>query len=138
MSDRTPPQSDLSDNDEDEVIPVEVSGHLIPVARSQVRWIDTNEDYARLHTLRGSYLVRKTLEYLTQRWSPHGFVRIHRKHIVFFPLVTDVWKEASGYRVHLGHGPNAVELPVSRRNEREVKQRWIQDHRQRKQAFRAT
>jgi DNA-binding LytR/AlgR family response regulator len=129
MSERTPPPNEPLDHDEDEVIPVEVSGHIIPVARSRVRWIDTHGDYVQLHTLRGSYLVRETLEDLTQRWSPHGFMRIHRQYLVFFPLVTDVWREACRYKVRLGYGPNAVELPVSRRNENEVKQRWIQEHR---------
>lgn len=33
----------------DEVIPVVRAGHLVPVARSQVQWAQTDGDYVRLH-----------------------------------------------------------------------------------------
>lgn len=112
----------------DEVIPVVCAGHLVPVARSQVQWAQTDGDYVRLHVPGQSYLVREPLKCLAKRWAEHGFMRIHRFYLVYFPLVADVWRGPSGYNVRLGSGSNTVDLPVSRRHEQEVKQRWIHEH----------
>jgi two-component system, LytTR family, response regulator LytT len=109
----------------DEVILVERAGHLVPVARSRVQWAHAKGDYVRLHVPGESYLVRRPLEYLAERWAEHGFVCIHRAYLVFFPLVTDVWRGPSGYNVRLGSGRDAVDIPVSRRHEKQVKQLWI-------------
>jgi two-component system, LytTR family, response regulator LytT len=119
---------DVSD---DEVIPVERAGHLIPVARSQLQWAQAEGDYNRLHVPGDSYLARIPLKYLAKRWAEHGFMLIHRSYLVFFPLVTDVWRGPSGYNVRLGSGSDAVNIPVSRRHEHEVKQRWIREGHQR-------
>jgi len=54
-------------------------------------------------------------------------MRIHRSCLVFFPLVTDVWKGPSGYNVRLGYDPNAVNLSVGRRCEQGAKQRWTHE-----------
>lgn len=98
-----------------------IAGHLVPVARSQVQWAQTDGDYVRLHIPGQSYLVRAPLRCLAKRWAEHGFMRIHRFYLVFFPLVTDVWRGPSGYNVRLGSGPDAVNLPVSRQHEQELK-----------------
>lgn len=50
---------------------------------------------------------------------------VHRAYLVFFPLVTDLWRGPSGYNVRLGCGRDAVDIPASRRREKELKQRWI-------------
>jgi two-component system, LytTR family, response regulator LytT len=109
----------------DEVIPVVRAGRLVPVACSQVQWVQTEGNYIRLHIPGESYLARIPLSYLAERWAEHGFVCIHREYLVFFPLVTDAWRGPSGYNVRLGSGPSAVDIPVSRRHEQEIKQRWI-------------
>lgn len=119
--------NELTDTSGDEVIPVVRAGHLFPVARSQVQWAQAEGDYVRLHIPGESYLVRRPLEYLAKRWTEHGFVCIHRSYLVFFPLVTDVWRGPCGYNVRLGSGPASVDIPVSRRHEQEVKHRWIQE-----------
>jgi len=105
-----------------------VQATLSPVARSQVQWAQTDGDYVRLYIPGQSYLVREPLKRLAERWAEYGFMRIHRFYLVSFPLVTDVWRGPSGYNVRLGSGPNAVDLPVSRQHEQEVKQRWIHEH----------
>jgi DNA-binding LytR/AlgR family response regulator len=111
---------------DDEVIPIRRAGRLIPVAGSQVRWVKADGDYVQLHTPTGSFLVREPLKNLAERWSEHGFMRIHRCYLVFFPLITDVWQGPSGCNIRLGSGPSAVDLPVSRQHKHEVEQRWIQ------------
>jgi DNA-binding LytR/AlgR family response regulator len=112
--------------DEDEVIPVELAGTTKLVQRSSVRWVEAHGDYARLHTSEGtSHLVRIPLSQLEDRWSEAGFVRIHRSFLVSLPLVTELRMASSGYVVRVGNGDGAIELPVSRRHTRELKDRLV-------------
>lgn len=111
----------------DEVIPVMRAGHLVRVARSQVQWAQAQGDYVHLHIPGERYLVRKSLGYLAERWAEYGFMCTHRAYLVYFPLVTDLWRGPSGYNVRLGSGRDAVDIPVARRREKEVKQRWMQE-----------
>ncbi|MBN9621010.1 MAG: response regulator transcription factor, partial [Actinobacteria bacterium] len=64
--------------DEDETIPVELAGVTRFVRRSQVRYVEAQGDYARLHTAGESHLLRSTLAELEERWTGVGVVRIHR------------------------------------------------------------
>ena len=107
----------------DEVIPVELGGTTTLVPRSRVRWVEAQGDYARLHTATGSHLVRIPLTVLEERWGDAGFARVHRSYLVSLPLVTELRMVGSGYVVRLGPpgAPGAVELPVSRRHTRELK-----------------
>jgi DNA-binding LytR/AlgR family response regulator len=116
--------NELSSTLKDEVISAMYAGRLVPVARSQVQWAQTVGDYVRLHTPKGNCLVRKSLKSLAEQWAEHGFMRTHRFYLVFFPLVTDVWRGPSGYNVRLGSGPTAMNLPISQQYEQEIKQRW--------------
>jgi len=120
--------NELSGAPDDEVIPAMYAGRLVPVARSQVQWAQTVGDYVRLHTPQGSYLVRKSLKSLAEQWAKHGFIRTHRFYLVYFPLVTDVWRGPSGYNVRLGSDQNAMNLPISHQYEQKIKQRWIHRH----------
>lgn len=106
---------------EEEMIPVELAGRTRMVARSSVRWVEAQGDYARLHTAEGSHLVRVPLSLLEQRWSDAGFVRIHRSYLVALRLVCELRLTSGGYVVLLGDR----ELPVSRRHTRELKDRLV-------------
>ncbi len=57
------------DSGPDEVIPVELAGTTRLVPRSTVRYVEAKGDYARLHTLEDSHLVRMPLTTLEDRWS---------------------------------------------------------------------
>lgn len=112
---------------EDEVIPITTGDHIVPVARSQVRWVQAEGDYVRLYTDKHtSYLWRRSLTSLEERWGRHGFVRIHNSFLVCVPLVKKLWRNYSGWLVTLGSGPDAVDLPVSRRKVQAFKQQWTQ------------
>ena len=98
---------------DDETIAVELGGVTRFVQRSDVRYVEAQGDYARLHTGDGSHLVRVPLTTLEERWAAAGFVRIHRSHLV--PLRArrrDPRRRAAAARVRLG---DAV-LQVSRRH----------------------
>ncbi|GAA4940836.1 LytR/AlgR family response regulator transcription factor [Actinoplanes utahensis] len=102
-------------------IPVELAGTTRMLPRSSVRWVEAQGDYARLHTGDTSHLVRVSLATLAESWANAGFVRIHRSYLVQLRLVTELRLTGSGYVV----GVDGVELPVSRRHTRELKDRLI-------------
>jgi two-component system response regulator LytT len=113
---------------EEEIIPISIGDRVVRVARSQVWRVEADGDYVWLHTPEQRYLLRESLDRLEERWTGHGFIRIHRSHMVLLPLVTELRRTPSGHNVRLGSGPDAVDVPVSRRNLKEFKHRWIHEH----------
>lgn len=105
----------------DETIAVELGGVTRFVQRSAVRYVEAQGDYARLHTADGSHLLRVPLATLEERWGAAGFVRIHRSTLVQLRHVDEVRTEPGRCSVRLG----AVELSVSRRHTRELRDRLI-------------
>ena len=105
----------------DETIAVELGGVTRFVQRSQVRYVEAQGDYARLHTAEGSHLVRVPLTVLEERWGTAGFVRIHRSTLVQLRHVDEVRTEPGRCSVRLGQ----VELSVSRRHTRELRDRLV-------------
>jgi DNA-binding LytR/AlgR family response regulator len=103
----------------DETIPVELAGVTRFVSRSQVRYVEAQGDYARLHTATGSHLVRVPMSALEERWAEAGFVRIHRSTLVSLRHIDEV-RVADG-RCSVRLGPD--ELLVSRRHTRELRDR---------------
>ena len=106
---------------DDDVIPVELAGRTTMLPRADVRWVEAQGDYARLHTAEASHLIRVPLSVLADRWADAGFVRIHRSYLVALPTVRELRLTGSGYVVRIGDR----ELPVSRRHTRELKDRLI-------------
>lgn len=120
------PPGDEPDSD---VVPAELGGitHLVP--RETIGWVEAEGDYARLHSASGSHLVRIPLSTLETRWREHGFQRIHRSYLVALRLVTGLRTTDGAVLVRLrpnGSSP-AVELPVSRRQARELRDRLVRD-----------
>jgi DNA-binding LytR/AlgR family response regulator len=107
------------EENDDETILVELGGVTRFVQRSQVRWVEAQGDYARLHTGDGSHLVRAPLSSLEQRWTSAGFVRIHRSTLVALPYVDELRVEAGRWSLRVG----GTDLPVSRRHSRAVRDR---------------
>ncbi|TXG89023.1 DNA-binding response regulator [Rhodococcus rhodnii] len=119
-------------DEEGEVIPVELGGVTTLVHRADVQWVEADGDYARLHTAKGSHLVRIPISALEARWEDAGFLRVHRSYLVSLPLVTGIRAVGTGSVVRLrpnGDDP-AVELPVSRRHARGLKDRLVRAPRQ--------
>jgi len=113
--------SDADRSDDDEVIPVELAGRTTMLPRAEVRWVEAQGDYARLHTAEASHLIRVPLSVLAERWADAGFVRIHRSYLVSLRDVRELRLTGSGYVVLTGDRA----LPVSRRHTRELKDRLI-------------
>jgi DNA-binding LytR/AlgR family response regulator len=117
------------DEPDSDVVPAELGGvtHLVP--RDSIGWVEAEGDYARLHSASGSHLVRIPLSTLETRWRERGFQRIHRSYLVALRLVTGLRTSDGAVLVRLranGSSP-AVELPVSRRQARELRDRLVRD-----------
>ena len=110
-------------------VPVERGGVTRFVPVSEIRYVEAEGDYARLHTASGSHLVRIPLSQLEQQWAGAGFVRIHRSLLVSLPYVEELRVDAGRCSVVVG-GPNGgVELAVSRRHTRQLRDLLVRDAR---------
>ncbi|MEV5430831.1 LytTR family DNA-binding domain-containing protein [Streptomyces sp. NPDC052701] len=98
-------------------IPVELGGVTRFVAVDDITHVEARGDYARLHTGKGSHLVRIPLSTLEERWRSRGFVRIHRRHLVALRHIGELRLDAGTVSVLVG----SEELQVSRRHARELR-----------------
>lgn len=96
----------------DEQIPVERGGVTRFINRSDIRYVEAQGDYARLHTAHGSHLLRSPMSALEEEWSSAGFLRIHRSLLVSLAHVEEV-RMVDGRCVVMVGG---TELLVSRRH----------------------
>ncbi|MDP9443549.1 MAG: LytTR family DNA-binding domain-containing protein [Actinomycetota bacterium] len=103
--------------DRDETIAVELGGVTRFVARSEVRYVEAQGDYARLHTGAGSHLVRVPLTTLEERWRDAGFLRIHRSLLVSSQHIREVRMDSGRCTVRVGD----AELQVARRHTRALR-----------------
>ena len=110
-------QGTTSAQADDDQIAVELGGVTRFVSRGEVRYVEAQGDYARLHTASGSHLVRVPLTTLEEQWQDAGFVRIHRSLLVALPHVEEVRMDAGRCTVVVG----GEELVVSRRHTRELR-----------------
>ncbi len=101
----------------DETIPVELGGVTRFIPRSEIRWVQAQGDYARLHTPSGSHLVRIPLATLEERWAEAGFVRIHRSTLVSTRHINEVHNDGGRCSVVV----DGTELQVSRRHTRALR-----------------
>lgn len=113
----TAPRIPVSEPDPDHV-PVELGGVTRFVAVDDITHVEARGDYARLHTGKGSHLVRIPLSTLEERWRSRGFVRIHRRHLVALRHIGELRLDAGAVSVLVG----AEELQVSRRHARELRE----------------
>jgi DNA-binding LytR/AlgR family response regulator len=110
-------------------VPVERGGVTRFVPVSEIRYVEAEGDYARLHTAAGSHLVRIPLSQLEQQWASSGFVRIHRSLLVSLTYVEELRVDSGRCSVVVG-GPGArVELAVSRRHTRQLRDLLVRDTR---------
>lgn len=98
--------------EEVEMITVDQGGVSRIIRLDEVRFVQAQGDYARLHTAEASYLIRVPLADLEQRWADSGFLRIHRSYLVCMRYVTALKLGATKPTVSVSN----AELPVSRRH----------------------
>lgn len=94
-----------------EMIAVTLGGTTRMIRRDEVRYVQAQGDYARLHTEEASYLVRVPMADLERQWADAGFVRVHRSYLIALAHVSRVRLGSDHPSVTVGQ----AELPVSRR-----------------------
>jgi len=109
----------------EEQVPVERGGVTRFVPISQIRYVEAEGDYARLHTGEDSHLVRVPLSQLEAEWATAGFVRIHRSVLIATAYVDEVRVDGGRCSVVIGD----QQLQVSRRHTRELRDLLIRNAR---------
>lgn len=110
--DRVIELGDAAASGDDEMLPVTVGSAVRFVRRNDVRWVQAQGDYSRLHTGDGvGHLVRIPISELETRWAGAGFLRIHRSSLVRTAAVTEARLSGAEPSVSIAE----LSLPVSRR-----------------------
>jgi DNA-binding LytR/AlgR family response regulator len=122
IADVLPAAEPVPDTDDLSVIPVEVGASTRLVERDTVLYAEASGDYVRLHLGGGSHLVRIPMAALEEQWQHHGFVRVHRRYLVALRHISELKAESSGGYAVIVAG---TELPVSRRHNRDLKDRLV-------------
>jgi DNA-binding LytR/AlgR family response regulator len=117
--------TDRATTGHDVQVAVERGGVTRFVNRSDITHVEAQGDYARLHTALGSHLIRTPLATLEEEWASAGFVRIHRSLLVSLAHVNEVRMDSGRCTVVVGDP--AVELGVSRRHTRELRELLLQN-----------
>ncbi len=100
-------------------VPVELGGRTRFVRRDDVRYVEAQGDYVRLHTPSGAHLVRIPISRVEEHWRPAGFVRVHRSYLLAVAGVRELRSDiAGGLLAHTDVG----DVPVSRRHGRELRE----------------
>lgn len=80
-------------------------GRIIPLPLEEIRWIEAEGDYVRIHTGSRTHLIEWTLSDMEGVLFPLGFRRVHRGAIVNLKAVRELVSEGSGrYRIVLVNG----------------------------------
>lgn len=120
------PESDPEADDPLERLAVEKGGQIRFVDVGDVRWIEAAGNYARLHTVYGDFLVRRTLKSLEEDLDASSFLRVRRSTIVNMARVRGIEPgDDRRYRIRLDDG---TVLRSSRRRRGTVKS-YVDRHR---------
>jgi two-component system, LytTR family, response regulator len=71
-------------------------GRILFLSVDDIRWIEAEENYVRLHTSNEAHLLRETIGRLEGRLDPRCFLRVHRSAIVNLRHVKEVKNESDG------------------------------------------
>jgi two-component system LytT family response regulator len=83
-------------------ISVKLGNRLFLVKVENIRWIQSERNYIRIHMGKRSYLLRETLRNFEKKLSDEQFVRINRSIIVNIDLIKELRSHnKSDYRVVL-------------------------------------
>lgn len=85
---------------------------VVVVPAREVRYLEADGDYVKLHRGNRQELMRATLQSLEARLDPAAFVRVHRSYVVRLDEVREVRGAAGGDGTVLLR--DGAELPVSR------------------------
>jgi DNA-binding LytR/AlgR family response regulator len=85
---------------------------LLP--RGSIQYVQSYGDFVRIVTADGRYLLRSTLSEIERRWSPYGFVRVHRQYVANLRNAVEL-RPMLGGTAELSFGDGQT-VPVARRH----------------------
>jgi two-component system LytT family response regulator len=90
-------------------LPVGVDGGVRLVRFEDIRWVEADGNYTRVHTAAGEIRTRATLSSMHDRLRSAGFVRIHRSYVVNAAHVVELAPWTHGERtIRLVDGASLV------------------------------
>jgi two-component system LytT family response regulator len=69
---------------------VKNEGRVTVVQVDDVDWIEAADNYVRVHTARGRYLMRESIKGIERKLNPRHFARVHRSAIVNLARVREL------------------------------------------------
>jgi two-component system, LytTR family, response regulator len=96
-----------------ELLLIKSGGRLLFLRKSELKWIEAERDYVRLHLEKDSHFIRDTMNNFQRRLDKNGFIRIHRSTIVNVNEICEILPLLGGdYKVVLR---DKTHLTLSRR-----------------------
>lgn len=123
---RTVAPSAAAGRSEDDRLPfvaVEVAGKTRLIDRGEIRFVEAEGDYVRMHTYKDAYLVRRSLSSLAERWAAEGFVQVHRSYLVNLRHVVEIQPYFNQTLIVRLDNSGETKIPVSRRRARQLRER---------------
>ncbi len=71
-------------------VKIREGGRLFAVDTADIVWLEAANQYVRIHTLKGSYLLSRSLNTLEKQLDPRMFFRIHRSAIANAAFIKEV------------------------------------------------
>jgi DNA-binding LytR/AlgR family response regulator len=108
---------------DDDVLPVDAlrGGGTRLLGRSSILVLQAHGDYVRVASDEGRFLLRARLADLEERWSRHGFLRVHRSFVVNLRRAVEVRPRLNGTAVLIM--ADGTEVPIARRQVSELRRR---------------
>ena len=96
-----------------ELLLIKSRGRLLFLRMSELKWVEAERDYVRLHLEKDSHFIRDTMNNFQRRLDKNGFIRIHRSTIVNVNEICEIQPLLGGdYSVILR---DKTQLTLSRR-----------------------
>lgn len=103
-----------------EKIVVKADGKVRFIPTSEIRWVESDANYLRIHTSSGSPLIRETMNNFSQKLDPSIFLRLHRTVIVNTTQIKELQPWLSDELVAVLH--DGTKLPIGRTYRKAVNQ----------------
>lgn len=117
------PASEPRDEDAGDVVPVDNirGGGTRLLQRRSILYLQAHGDYVRIVSDDGRFLLRARLTDIERRWTPFGFVRVHRAYLVNLRRAVELRPQLNGTAVlRLSDGSD---VPISRRQVGDLRRR---------------
>ena len=75
---------------------VRVGDRIVPVAATDIVWVEAAGDYSKLYTAEGSYLCNLGIGALTERLDPAHFTRVHRSALIAVDALAHLVSDGEG------------------------------------------